>query len=60
MAGHDLNMLYKMQVPASTKDGKGLANIKVPISTMSYLNKSGGLVRELEDSIKNGMVEELH
>ena len=59
MAGHDLNMLYKMQLPASTKDGKGLANIKVPISTMSYLNKSGGLVRELEDSIKNGMVEEL-
>ena len=59
MAGHDLDLLYKMQIPVKNEKDSGLATIKVPVSTMSFINKTGGNIREIEDAIKNSMVEEL-
>ena len=59
MAGHDMGLLHKMHIPVRNKKNMGLATIKVPVSTMSFINKSGGLLREIEDSAKNTMVENL-
>ena len=36
MAGHDMDMLFKMKVPVKNRKDAGLATIKVPVSTMSY------------------------
>ena len=58
-AGHDLDLLFKMKTPIRNAKDFGLATIKVPLSSMSFLQKAGGQMRELEDSIKNGMVESL-
>ena len=60
MAGQDYDLMYRMQVPYKNLDGKaGLTHIKVPISTMGYLQKSGNALRQVEDSIKNFMTENL-
>ena len=60
MSGHDLNTLYRMQIPFKNVDGSmGLTHIKVPVSTMTYLQKSGNALRQVEDSVKNTAVEDL-
>ena len=59
MAGHDMDLLYKMNIPVRNAKNMGLATVKVPVSSMSFLHKTGGFSREIEDSIKNGMVEGL-
>jgi hypothetical protein len=58
-AGHDLDLLFKMKTPVRNAKDMGLATIKVPLSSMSFIQKVGGQMRELEDSIKNSMVESL-
>ena len=58
-AGHDLDLLFKMKTPIRNAKDMGLATIKVPLSSMSFIQKVGGQMRELEDSIKNSMVESL-
>ena len=59
MAGHDMDLIYKMNVPVRNAKDMGMATIKVPVSTMNFIHKAGGMSREIEDSIKNSMVENL-
>ena len=60
MAGHDLSVLMNMKIPTKNIDGSmGLATIKVPISTMSFLQTAGNAVRRVEDATKNLMLENL-
>ena len=37
----------------------GLATIKVPVSTMSYLEKTASQIREINDAVKNNYVEKM-
>ena len=59
MAGHDLSRLWKMEIPVRNAKGYGMATVSVPVSTMTYLSRSGGLSREIEDAVKNSYQEEL-
>lgn len=60
MAGHDLSSIEKVLLPVKNVDGSmGLATVKVPISSMSYLQKAGNSIRQIEDSVKNTQIENL-
>jgi len=60
MAGHDLASIEKLLIPVKNIDNSmGLANIKVPISSMSYLQKAGNSIRQVEDAVKNTQIENL-
>jgi len=60
MSTHDLGELYSLKVPIKNMDGSaGLATIKVPLSAMSYLQRSSNSIRRFEDAISNQMQENL-
>jgi len=60
MSTHDLGELYSIKVPIKNMDGSaGLATIKVPLSAMSYLQRSSNSIRRFEDAISNQMQENL-
>ena len=60
MSGHDMNVMTKIQIPFKNLDGSmGLTKIQVPVSSMTFLQKSGNALRQVEDAIKNTSVEDL-
>lgn len=60
MSTHDLGELYSIKVLARNLDGgAGEATIKVPLSAMSYLQRSSNSIRRFEDSVKNQLQENL-
>jgi len=60
MSTHDLAHLYSVKVPIKNLDGSmGESSIKIPLSAMSYLQRSSNSIRRFEDAIKNQLQEDL-
>ena len=60
MSKDNLQEIYNLKIPVKNISGeKGMANIKVPLSAMSYLQRSSNNIRRVEDAITNQLQENL-